>query len=201
MGAEDITLRSGEVIRNATITSHDHLSVSITTPNGIRRVALADLPTGLQSRYQFDPGRAAQIEARNKAAGQTAEQLADVERLLRPWTDKLAIMKRKSYERGSDHDLAVQKLEQSIRGMRAAAGLLEARGARDLARHLIDLVCSGKIAVGMPTTFVELAWGKPDAVHRTTTQFGTDEQWVYRRNPFKEDYVYFTAGLVTLIQN
>lgn len=40
-------------------------------------------------------------------------------------------------------------------------------------------------------------WGKPKDIHTTTSQYGTDEQWVYNLNK----YIYFENGVVTTIQN
>ncbi|QPW62192.1 hypothetical protein [Clostridium botulinum] len=40
-------------------------------------------------------------------------------------------------------------------------------------------------------------WGKPDNIHTTTSQYGTDEQWVYGSSR----YIYFENGVVTTIQN
>ncbi len=39
-------------------------------------------------------------------------------------------------------------------------------------------------------------WGKPDRINKTTTKYGTTEQWCYENN----NYVYFTNGIVTSIQ-
>lgn len=40
-------------------------------------------------------------------------------------------------------------------------------------------------------------WGKPDKVNRTTTAYGTSEQWVYGISK----YVYLENGKVTAIQD
>ena len=41
------------------------------------------------------------------------------------------------------------------------------------------------------------SWGRPDSVNRTTTSAGTREQWVYG----SRNYLYFTNGVLTAIQN
>jgi len=41
------------------------------------------------------------------------------------------------------------------------------------------------------------SWGRPDSVNRTTTAYGTQEQWVYG----SRNYLYFTNGILTTIQN
>lgn len=40
-------------------------------------------------------------------------------------------------------------------------------------------------------------WGKPKDINKTTTKYGTDEQWVYNGNK----YLYFENGILTTIQN
>jgi len=43
---------------------------------------------------------------------------------------------------------------------------------------------------------LDSSWGRPEHVNRTTTSSGTREQWVYNGN-----YLYFTNGVLTSIQN
>lgn len=43
-------------------------------------------------------------------------------------------------------------------------------------------------------------WGNPWAVHRTITARGITKQWVYR-NAVGNQYLYFTNGRLTAIQN
>lgn len=40
-------------------------------------------------------------------------------------------------------------------------------------------------------------WGKPEKINRTTTAYGTSEQWVYSNNR----YIYLDNGIVTTIQD
>lgn len=44
-------------------------------------------------------------------------------------------------------------------------------------------------------------WGTPQAVNRTITARGESEQWVYRGAFGKSQYLYFTNGKLTAIQN
>jgi hypothetical protein len=41
------------------------------------------------------------------------------------------------------------------------------------------------------------SWGRPESVNRTTTKYGTREQWVYGGR----NYLYFENGMLTSIQN
>jgi hypothetical protein len=40
-------------------------------------------------------------------------------------------------------------------------------------------------------------WGKPNKINKTTSKYGTSEQWVYGGN----NYLYFENGILTTIQN
>lgn len=45
------------------------------------------------------------------------------------------------------------------------------------------------------------AWGYPDKINRTTTQYGVSEQWVYKGPNYNYKYVYLDDGIVTAIQD
>ena len=52
-------------------------------------------------------------------------------------------------------------------------------------------------SIGMTKTEVENStWGKPKDINKTTTAYGTQEQWCY--SGYK--YIYFENGIVTAIQ-
>jgi len=55
------------------------------------------------------------------------------------------------------------------------------------------------VRVGMTADQVltQSSWGRPNSVNRTTTQYGTHEQWVYGGS----NYLYFDNGKLTAIQN
>lgn len=54
------------------------------------------------------------------------------------------------------------------------------------------------VRIGMTKAEVlESSWGKPQHVNKTTTSYGTSEQWVYGIN----SYLYFEDGILTAIQN
>lgn len=48
---------------------------------------------------------------------------------------------------------------------------------------------------------IQTNWGNPSAVNRTITARGESEQWVYRGAFGKSQYLYFTNGKLTAIQN
>ena len=53
------------------------------------------------------------------------------------------------------------------------------------------------VSIGMTTQQVlESSWGEPEGINKTTTKYGTSEQWVYGDN-----YLYFEDGILTSIQN
>ena len=55
------------------------------------------------------------------------------------------------------------------------------------------------VRIGMTAEQVlkETNWGRPHSVNRTTTAYGTREQWVYGY----PNYLYFTNGILTSFQN
>ena len=55
------------------------------------------------------------------------------------------------------------------------------------------------VRVGMSANDVltKSSWGRPNSVNRTTTAFGTHEQWVYGGR----NYLYFDNGRLTAVQN
>ena len=56
----------------------------------------------------------------------------------------------------------------------------------------------GQVSIGMSATdVIDHGWCRPNSVNRTTTASGTSEQWVYGGR----NYLYFTDGMLTSIQN
>lgn len=54
------------------------------------------------------------------------------------------------------------------------------------------------VQIGMTTEEVLMSnWGSPKDINKTTTAYGTSEQWVYRNN----NYLYFEDGILVSIQN
>jgi hypothetical protein len=69
----------------------------------------------------------------------------------------------------------------------------------------IDAEVRRNIEASKPNPFIGMTqdelinskWGTPKDINRTTTQYGTSEQWVYGNG----NYVYLDDGIVTTIQN
>ncbi|HHW37446.1 MAG TPA: hypothetical protein GXX18_09450 [Bacillales bacterium] len=67
----------------------------------------------------------------------------------------------------------------------------------DVSTVSIDIKSQG-VKIGMTKEEVlNSSWGKPQDINRTTTQFGTSEQWVYPGYRF----IYFDDDIVTAIQD
>ena len=62
------------------------------------------------------------------------------------------------------------------------------RLSKKYGQRLCNRALNLKIDIGMPKELVEIAWGKPKSINRSSY----DEQWVY-----DNDYVYFKNGKVT----
>lgn len=57
-------------------------------------------------------------------------------------------------------------------------------------------IVNGYIRIGMTKQMCKEAWGEPYDINKTTTSYGTHEQWCYGNN-----YVYFEGNKITAIQN
>mgnify|MGYP000446820790 CR=1 FL=1 len=81
-------------------------------------------------------------------------------------------------------DIAVKRQAEKDRALVAAAEKSQKRreGVR-IGMSMDDVLAS--------------SWGRPQSVNRTTTAFGTSEQWVYSSG----GYLYFTDGVLTAVQN
>lgn len=79
---------------------------------------------------------------------------------------------------------------KSLKQMRKVE-LVEKYGAKN-AKDIMN----GIIRIGMTKEMCRSAWGNPERINRTTTRYGTSEQWVYYNN-----YVYFRGNVITAIQD
>lgn len=59
-----------------------------------------------------------------------------------------------------------------------------------------ELVAEMKLEIGMTKQMCRDSWGEPQEINRTTTQYGSHEQWVYYTT-----YIYFDNGKITAIQD
>jgi len=64
-------------------------------------------------------------------------------------------------------------------------------------RKCAERVLEGYIYIGDTKEIVLESWGQPEDINRTTTAYGTTEQWVYGLGC----YIYFENGKVTAIQD
>lgn len=55
-----------------------------------------------------------------------------------------------------------------------------------------------KVKIGMTQDMCIASWGEPDSINKTITSNGASEQWVYEGIG---EYLYFTNGILTAIQN
>lgn len=62
-----------------------------------------------------------------------------------------------------------------------------------------NTIAKGQINIGMTTSQVAAAWGRPYRINRTTGSYGEHEQWVMHE--MGNSYVYFEDGICTTIQN
>jgi len=72
--AEDLTLRDGSVLKNATVTEVTPAYISVRHDVGVAHVLLQELPADLQKKYGYDPVKAAKYSAADAAARQQIAQ-------------------------------------------------------------------------------------------------------------------------------
>ena len=104
-------------------------------------------------------------------------------------------------------ELEIQVALLTLEGQQRAARRAAEREARKRERcqaarnrwegRAAQLVCDGRVVIGMTGAQVEASWGRPEDINRTTRATGTEEQWVYGSGR----YVYFDNGIVTVIQD
>ena len=112
--------------------------------------------------------------------------VAEIKRLMGAGKWDEARAKARSYDHTGDAEIA--KLAD-----RATKGA-EEKNERDQKAYLR----SRGVTIGMTPSEVHASkWGKPKSVNRTTSAYGTREQWVYGGG----NYLYFENGVLTSIQN
>jgi hypothetical protein len=66
--AEDIKTTDGQTLKDATITGHDAIGVTVSHSDGISRITYDQLPSELRKKFNYDPKQAqAQAELERKA--------------------------------------------------------------------------------------------------------------------------------------
>lgn len=61
----------------------------------------------------------------------------------------------------------------------------------------VETILSRSVRIGFTKEMCRLAWGAPEKINRTTTKWGTSEQWCYPSG----NYLYFDDGKLSTIQN
>jgi len=76
----------------------------------------------------------------------------------------------------------------------------EYQAQMDRANKVNNAIALRQIMVGMYAHEVVSAWGRPHKVNSTQSASGKSEQWVYRRERFRDSYVYLDNDVVRSIQ-
>ncbi|MFD0710878.1 stalk domain-containing protein [Paenibacillus sp. GCM10027626] len=64
-------------------------------------------------------------------------------------------------------------------------------------KRVWDAIADYRVHIGMTREQAIWGWGEPEYINKTTTSYGTFEQWVYGNY----NYLYFNDGVLTSIQN
>ncbi len=101
-----------------------------------------------------------------------------------------------------ERKVRIAKEEQAKKEMDAYLAKIEKERKEEAAKEQAERDRLSKlpgVRIGMTSVEVRTRtnWGAPRSVNRTTTAYGTREQWVYWGN----NYLYFTNGILTAVQN
>jgi hypothetical protein len=128
----------------------------------------------------------------------TAEQASQKERL----TTRLAaarVAEREQSERESKNSALDAIVSE------APCKTSRAKVRRSMERHpgwdasVISAVVCGRVQIGMTKEQAIAGWGRPRDINRTTSSYGTREQWVY--GEYGSGYLYFDDDRLTTVQN
>lgn len=119
--------------------------------------------------------------------------------LISPVADSLlAIFTEQEAEKEKNREIA---LEQEAKRKKAAGiAAMNKRKANLIDKYgesIANLIIQHKVKIGMTKEMARESWGIPEDINKTTTQYGTFEQWVYGGG----NYLYFDNGVLTTIQN
>lgn len=67
----------------------------------------------------------------------------------------------------------------------------------DWSENAWSSIKSKKVYIGMNCEMVLMSWGKPSQKHKSSYDWGTEEQWVYN----SDDYLYFENGILKATQD
>jgi len=95
-----------------------------------------------------------------------------------------------SYDKMID-EMAMEETLQAKEKAQRLSSLTKKYGSKN-AKDIID----GYIRIGMTKSMCKEAWGDPDHINKTTTSYGTSEQWCYGNS-----YVYFEGNKIIAIQD
>lgn len=95
-------------------------------------------------------------------------------------------------------DALQKRIDQAVAKREAAEQEAAARAERLAAAQEKAQKKRAGVRIGMSKQdVIDSSWGRPTSVNRTTTAYGTHEQWVYGGG----NYLYFEDGKLTSIQN
>lgn len=105
------------------------------------------------------------------------------------------------FVREDEYQAEIQRREEVAESRRREENQRQADRLRRLTKLYgaadAKTIMEGKVRVGFTKSMCREAWGNPKDINRTTTSWGTHEQWVYGYG----DYLYFDGDKLTTIQN
>lgn len=119
--------------------------------------------------------------------------------LISPVVDSLlAIFTEQEAGKEKNREIALE--QEAKRKKVAGIAAMNKRKANLIDKYgesIANLIIQHKVKIGMTKEMARESWGIPEDINKTTTQYGTFEQWVYGGG----NYLYFDNGVLTTIQN
>jgi hypothetical protein len=176
------------IYRNARIRKAGPESVILSHDGGFFSVAITNLPETIRTNFPID--RPKKWEPSKEVKDYIAAH-PQLDPIYRDW-----LTQGKETLRTVESFVQRDKVLEIRRA--AKAELRRQRDAEEAAFNLLhpdqakkfkDLIAKKKISIGMRSFHVIDSWGQPDRKNETTTERGTNSQWVYGVN-----HVYFNDG-------
>jgi hypothetical protein len=144
-----------------------------------------------RNKFRYAVCTASEIDAANKREMGEAEESAE--------NAKAAARRRALATKAAEKAQLEKEIAEAQQQLDKVTAANDAHSKMVLEQRLkvLRAIQDKSVVIGMRREEAKRAWGKPDQINRTTTLEHVTEQWCYGiRN-----YLYFTDGVLTSIQN
>lgn len=214
--AEEVNLTTlrGRKIEKAELSRVEPDGIVLTTDTGIEKIPFTALSPELQTKYGFDPIKAAQFKAEIAKAAAERQKIQAATGRFAGWDAAL----RDAQKTALDNQSVVATAGGSVSEWQAKSEALiadfqkkydamkeliaesdQAGTPADKTQQIIDSVLEGKIFLGMPKAFLLLSWGQPKKIERALTEAGSSENWWFGRGKTSAEVSVNDSGVISYI--